>query len=69
VAGDRSSASIQELDEIVDSFMPEAWGASRLVRAIGRTRSLMTGILIVGWCSTGELRLVRGRDVDRLPGG
>jgi hypothetical protein len=46
--------------------MPEAWSTTRLVRAVGRARGLVTGIVIVGWCGTRELRLVRGRDVDRL---
>ncbi len=55
-----------ELDDIVVTFVPAAWSATRLVRAVGRTRDLVAGIVIVGWSGTRELRLVRGRDADLL---
>lgn len=55
-----------ELDDVVVTLAPASWGAARLVRAAGRTRNLVTGMVIVGWCGTRELRLVRGWDVDRL---
>lgn len=57
---------MRELDDIVVTFVPEAWSATRLVRVVGRTRELVTGIVIVGWCGTRELRLVQGRDGGRL---
>ena len=57
---------MRELDDIVVTFVPEAWSATRLVRVVGRTRGLVTGIVIVGWCGTRELRLVQGRGGGRL---
>ena len=35
---------MRELDDIVVTFVPEAWSATRLVRVVGRTRELVTGI-------------------------
>jgi hypothetical protein len=55
-----------ELEDIVVTLVPESWDATRLVRVVGRTRNLVSGIVVVGWSGPGELRLVRGRDVDRL---
>src|SRR4051794_41414535 len=57
---------MRELDDIVVTFVPEAWSATRLVRMIGRTDGLVAGIVIVGWCGTRELRLGRGRGGGRL---
>jgi hypothetical protein len=61
-----SGADPSELDDVVVTMVPESWDAARLVGAVGRTRNLVTGMVVVGWCGTQELRLVRGRDVDRL---
>jgi hypothetical protein len=57
---------MRELDDIVVTFVPEAWSATQLVRVVGRTRELVAGIVIVGWCGTRELRLVQGRGGGRL---
>ena len=57
---------MRELDDIVVTFVPEAWSATRLVRTVGRTTDLVTGLVIVGWCGTRELRLVQGRGGGRL---
>jgi hypothetical protein len=59
-------ADPSKLDDVVVTMVPESWDAARLVGAVGRTRKLVTGMVVVGWCGTRELRLVRGRDVDRL---
>lgn len=55
-----------ELEDTVVTLVPESWDATRLVRVVGRTRSLVSGMVVVGWSGPRELRLVRGRDVDRL---
>jgi hypothetical protein len=57
---------MRQLDDIVVTFVPEAWSATRLVRMIGRTDGLVAGIVIVGWCGTRELRLLQGRGGGRL---
>jgi hypothetical protein len=60
-----SSPVPADLDDVVVTLVPESWCATRLVRAVGR-RHLVAGMVVVGWCGAQELRLVRGRDADRL---
>lgn len=59
------SAEPAEVDVVV-TLVPETWHAAQLVRAVGRRRDLLTGVVVVGWCGVRELRLVHGRDSGRL---
>lgn len=53
-------------DDVVVTIAPGPRNAARLVRAVGRSTALVEGVVVVGWCGLRELRLVRGRDADRL---
>lgn len=61
----RGGAGPSAPDDVVVTLAPEAWSAARLVRGVGRTRDLVEGLVVVGWCGPRELRLVRGPDPVR----